>query len=345
MKTLIKKHAQKGLCLEEVPTPSPGLHDILIRVLRTSLCGTDLSIYQSGEESQSALSLPLIIGHEFVGEIVKTCPILQGQGYKTGQIVSGETHVTCGVCVPCVAGHRHQCLRGAYVGINRPGAFAEYIVLPASSVWAHPSTINLDIATLFEPLGNAVNAAMQFTLLGKAVLITGASAEGLMAGAVCRHAGARHVVVIDQSFQKLRLALSLGATHVINSDEDDIDDVKQGLGLHNGFDIGLEMSGNPAAYSVQFSHIKQQGEIAMVGVPNAPQLMDWRSVIFKQLTVKGVYGRAMPGTWQRMSELIESGLDLSPIITKRVHYTAFEEGFEALRRAVPGKVIMNWETE
>ena len=343
MKALIKKNAQKGLWLEDVPRPRPGPHDIVIRVRRTSLCGTDLQLYQSNTAFPIEASLPMIIGHECAGEIVEIGAAVQG--YERGQLVSGETHVTCGWCRSCLEGHRDLCLKNGYTGINRSGVFAEYLTLPANAVWVHSPGIDVDIATLFESLGTAVHAALQCELLGKAIIITGASPEGLMAAAVCRHAGARQVVVIDQSLQKLRLALSLGATHVINPDEDDIDAVKQGLGLHSGFDSGLEMSGNEDAYATLFAHTRHLGQIVMVGVPTAPRPMDWRSVIFKQLTVKGVWGRAMPQTWQQMSGLIEGGLDLSPIITKRIHYTQFEEGFEALRLGMAGKVIMSWEAE
>lgn len=340
MHALVKINSVSSVSLDNIPAPKPMQHEVLIRVLRTSMSGTDLQIHQSRVEGVG-LSFPLVLGHEFVGEIVDSCPSVKG--YEAGQLVSGETQLFCGHCRPCLQGHDEPCFSEAYTGITRPGVFAEYVALPVSAIWVHTPDIDLDIATLFEPLGNAVHAALQCELVGKAVIIFGASCEGLMAAAVCRYAGARHVVVVDQSVERLRLALDLGATYAINIDEDDIGQVRQGLGLSHGFDIGLEMSGNPSAYLDVFNHIKSQGEIVLAGVPQDSMSMDWRPVVFNQLKVKGVNGRSMPETWQQMSSLIEGGLDLSPIITKRIHYTEFEEGFEALRMAIPGKVIMNWE--
>lgn len=343
MKALIKKEATAGIYLVDHVKPNPSLHEVLIKVLRTSLCGTDLQLYNSSDSVLNIGNSTAIMGHEFIGEIVDLCPSVKG--YECGQLVSGETQLLCGHCRPCLQGHDEPCFSEAYTGITRPGVFAEYVALPVSAIWVHPPDIDLDIATLFEPLGNAVHAALQCELVGKAVIIFGASSEGLMAAAVCRHAGARQVVVVDQCVERLRLSLALGATYAINIDEDDIDEVRQGLGLSHGFDIALEMSGNPSVYFDVFSHVKSQGEIVLVGAPQDIVSMDWRSVIFKQLTVKGVNGRSMPETWQQMSSIIEGGLDLSPIITKRIHYTEFEEGFEALRRAQPGKIIMNWESK
>ena len=343
LEALIKNSQKVGLSLKTIAMPQPSRDEVLIKILRTSLCGTDLQLYQWTEGSELAVSPPAIIGHEFVGEIVELGS--EVLAYEIGQIVSGETHVTCGRCRHCFEGNRHACLAGAYTGLNRSGVFAEYIVLPSACLWVHFPSIDLNTATLFEPLGNAVNAALQFDVLGKDVLITGASPEGLMAAAVCDHAGARHVIVIDTDIQKLRLAIALGATHVLDASDDDIDALKQSLGIETGFDICLEMSGNADAYASVFHHTKRFGQLVLMGVPTEQQAMDWQTVIFKQLTVKGVCGREMPGTWQQMSALVDAGLDLAPLITKRIHYTEFEEGFEALSQDRAGKVIMNWERQ
>ena len=341
MDALIKLDTHIGLSLEDIPEPRPKNNEVLIRIFRTSLCGTDLNIYQWDGETESPIALPLVIGHEFVGEIVEL-----GSGvsdFNCGQIVSGETHLACGKCEPCRAGLSQQCASGLYTGINSPGACAQYLALPTSALWVHSPDIDLDIATLFEPFGNAVNAATQYELKDKSVLIIGASAEGMMAAAVCRHLGAPCVAMVDTQYAKLQRALNLGATHVINVDDENLGETMEIMGIHQGFDVCLEMSGNPEAYPLVFNHTKAEGEIVLVGILDTPQRMDWRSFIFKQLTVKGIFGRKMPETWQRMAGLIKEGLDLEPIITKRIHYTQYEEGFDALKRQAPGKVVMTWE--
>ena len=340
MKALIKRNPTIGVSLDNVPTPEYGKSDLLIRVLKTSLCGTDLQLYRWSAEFDATIPLPVIIGHEFVGEIVEIGSNVKG--FSLGQYVSGETSVHCGDCQHCISGHHCRCENITYTGVTRPGAFAEFIALPAGAVWSHAPDIELETATLFEPLGNVVHALSYVDLSNKTVLILGASPEGTIAAAICRHAGACDVVVVDEDLKKLRLALAMGASHVVNVKEDTVDETRLGLGLEEGFDVTLELLGNRDAYPLVFNHTRQKGEVVLAGIPDSSLEMDWRSVIFKQLTIKGVHGRAVPETWQQMSALIEGGLDLSPIISKCLHYTEFEEGFNLLAQGWPGKVIMDW---
>ncbi len=341
MKALVKKEAAPGLWLEDVPQPEPGINDVLIRVLRTAICGTDMHIFNWDDWAQRTIPVPMVVGHEFVGEIAAVGSNVND--FRPGQIVSGEGHVVCGRCRNCMAGRRHLCNDTSGIGVNRPGAFAEYLVLPMSNVWEHSPGIDLDIAALFDPLGNAVHTALQFDLLGEDVLITGAGPIGAMAAAVCRHAGARHVVITDVIDERLELARTLGATRTVNVARESLDDVRRELGMREGFDVGLEMSGNPQALNDQITHLCHGGKIAMLGIPAENTAIDWSRVIFNMLTLKGIYGREMYETWYKMSVMIQSGLDIAPVITHRMPYTEFASGFEAMNSGKASKVVLRWD--
>lgn len=341
MKALVKKEAKQGLWLEEVPIPEIGINDVLIKVDRTGICGTDLHIYKWDAWAQKTIPVPMVVGHEFVGEIVEVGSNVHD--FFPGEIVSGEGHVVCGHCRNCLAGRRHLCKDTSGVGVNRPGAFAEYLSLPMTNVWHHRPSIDLDIASIFDPLGNAVHTALSFDCLGEDVLITGAGPIGAMAVAVAKHAGARHVVITDVNPYRLDLAKRMGATVALNIKEGSLDDVKKQLDMKEGFDVGLEMSGSPDALRSMLSHMCHGGKIAMLGIPAEPIAIDWNIVVFNMLTIKGIYGREMYETWYKMSVLIESGLDISPVITHRFHYTEYEKGFAAMLTGQSGKVILNWK--
>jgi len=341
MKALVKKEATEGLWLEEVPEPQPGINDVLIKVRRTAICGTDMHIYNWDDWASRTIPVPMIVGHEFVGEIVAVGSNVND--FRPGQVVSGEGHVVCGRCRNCMAGRRHLCKNTSGIGVNRSGAFAEYLALPMSNVWEHTPGIDLDIAALFDPLGNAVHTALQFDLLGEDVLITGAGPIGVMAAAVCRHAGARHVVVTDVIAQRLALAQRLGATRTVDVSRESLDDVTRELGMREGFDVGLEMSGNPRAMDDQIANLCHGGKLAILGIPSQNTAIDWSKVIFNMLTLKGIYGREMYETWYKMSVMIESGLDISPVITHRLPFTEFQQGFAAMRDGSASKVVLNWD--
>ncbi|WP_046079811.1 L-threonine 3-dehydrogenase [Halomonas sp. HG01] len=341
MKALVKREAAPGLWLEDVPEPEVGINDVLVRVKRTAICGTDLHIYNWDTWAQQIIPVPMVVGHEFVGEIVAVGDNVND--FHPGQIVSGEGHVVCGRCRNCLAGRRHLCAHTRGIGVNRPGAFAEYVALPMSNVWEHRPGIDLDVAALFDPLGNAVHTALQFDVLGEDVLITGAGPIGAMAAAVCRHAGARHVVVTDLNPNRLALAETLGATRTVNAAEESLADVQAELGMAEGFDVGLEMSGSPAAFKDLLASMCHGGKVAMLGIPTEETAIDWNTVIFNMLTIKGVYGREMYETWYKMSVLVESGMDISPVITHRLPYTDFEQGFQAMLAGEASKVILDWE--
>ena len=340
MKALVKREAKPGLWLEEVPVPTIGINDVLIRIDRTGICGTDLHIFKWDAWAQKTIPVPMVVGHEFVGEIVDVGSNVKD--FFPGEIVSGEGHVVCGHCRNCLAGRRHLCKDTQGVGVNRPGAFAEYISLPMTNVWHHNPTIDRDIASIFDPLGNAVHTALSFDCLGEDVLITGAGPIGAMAAAVVRHAGARHVVVTDVNPYRLDLAKRMGATVALNIKERTLQDVQAELGLREGFDVGLEMSGSPDALQSMLANMCHGGKIAMLGIPAEPIAIDWNTVVFNMLTIKGIYGREMYETWYKMTVMIESGLDISPVITHRMPYTDFEQGFEAMRSGQSGKVILKW---
>ena len=341
MKALVKRNSTVGLWLEDVPEPEMGINDVLIKVKRTAICGTDMHIYNWDSWAQETIPVPMVVGHEFVGEIVDVGSNVND--FRPGQIVSGEGHVVCGRCRNCLAGRRHLCAHTSGIGVDRPGAFAEYLVLPMSNVWEHRPDIDLDVAALFDPLGNAVHTALQYDLLGEDVLITGAGPIGAMAAAVCRHAGARNVVITDINPQRLELAKKLGATCTVDVRTEKLADVQRSLGMSEGFDVGLEMSGNPAGFRDLLSSMCHGGKVAMLGIPAEEVAIDWSLVIFNMLTLKGIYGREMYETWYKMSVMIESGLDISSVITHRMDYTDFQKGFDAMNAGEASKVILNWE--
>ena len=340
MKALVKAESSPGLTLADVPVPTIGINDVLIRIDRTGICGTDLHIYDWDAWARKTIPVPMVVGHEFVGEIVAVGSNVRD--FFPGEVVSGEGHVVCGRCRNCLAGRRHLCKATEGVGVNRPGAFAEYLSLPMTNVWHHAPGIDRNVAAIFDPLGNAVHTALSFDLLGEDVLITGAGPIGLMAVAVARHAGARHVVITDVNPHRLELAKRMGATVALDVREGTLQDVMGQLGLKEGFDVGLEMSGAPAALQQMLAVMCHGGKIAMLGIPGEPIAIDWNTVVFNMLTIKGIYGREMYETWYQMTVMIESGLDISPVITHRLHYTEFEKGFAAMKSGQSGKVILSW---
>jgi len=340
MKALVKSRAERGLWLEDVPTPSLGINDVLVRVLMTGICGTDLHIYQWDEWAQATIPVPLIVGHEFVGEIVSVGSNVDD--FHPGEIVSGEGHVVCGRCRNCLAGRRHLCAHTLGVGVNRPGAFAEYIALPMGNVWRHGARVDLETAAIFDPLGNAVHTALSFPVLGEDVLITGAGPIGIMAAAISRHAGARYVVITDVNPHRLRLAEQMGVTVAVNPNEKRLKEIQQQLGMHEGFDVGLEMSGNASAFREMLANMSHGAKIAMLGIPAGEMAIDWKQVIFNMLTIKGIYGREMYETWYKMTVMLESGLDIKPVITDRFAWYDYEKGFEAMRSGSAGKVLLDW---
>lgn len=341
MKALVKRQAEPGLWLEDVPEPEVGLNDVLIRVDRTGICGTDLHIYKWDNWAQKTIPVPMVVGHEFVGEVVEVGSNVVD--FHPGEVVSGEGHVVCGRCRNCLAGRRHLCKDTQGVGVNRPGAFAEYLTLPMTNVWHHRETVDRDVASIFDPFGNAVHTALSFPVLGEDVLITGAGPIGIMAAAVVRHAGARHVVVTDVNPYRLELAKKMGATLAIDVRETSITETQKQLGMVEGFDVGLEMSGNPSAFNEMLGNMCHGGKIAMLGIPEGQMAIDWNLVVFNMLTIKGIYGREMYETWYKMTVMLESGLDISPVITHRYPYTDFEQGFEVMRSGQSGKVILHWQ--
>ncbi|MDD8042704.1 MAG: L-threonine 3-dehydrogenase [Verrucomicrobiota bacterium] len=340
MKALVKRKAEQGLWLEEVPEPNIGVNDVLIKVDRTGICGTDLHIYVWDEWAQKTIPVPMVVGHEFVGEIIEVGSNVTD--FFPGDIVSGEGHVVCGRCRNCLAGRRHLCPHTKGIGVNRPGAFAEYLALPMTNVWHHAPGIDPDVASIFDPFGNAVHTALTFPVLGEDVLITGAGPIGAMAAAVARHAGARYVVVTDVNPYRLELASRMGATRTIDVRKDSIEQVQEDLGMQEGFDVGLEMSGNPNAFRSMLSNMCHGGKIAMLGIPSEQIQIDWNTVVFNMLTIKGIYGREMYETWYKMTVMLQSGLDITPVITHRMPFTEFRDGFEAMRSGNCGKVILNW---
>jgi threonine 3-dehydrogenase len=341
MKALVKKEAAVGLWLEDVPEPEIGINDVLIKIKRTAICGTDLHIYNWDAWAQKTIPVPMVVGHEFVGEIAGVGANVND--FRPGQIVSGEGHVVCGRCRNCMAGRRHLCAHTSGIGVNRPGAFAEYLALPMSNVWEHRPGIDLDVAALFDPFGNAVHTALKYELLGEDVLITGAGPIGVMAAAVCRHAGARHVVITDLVDGRLELASRMGATRTVNAGRESLDQVQRELGMEEGFDVGLEMSGNPRAFKDLLANMCHGGRVAILGIPGEEFAIDWNTVIFNMLTLKGIYGREMYETWYKMSVMIESGLDISPVITHRLGFRDFQHGFDVMNAGEASKVVLNWE--
>jgi threonine 3-dehydrogenase len=340
MKALVKSHAKPGLWVEDVAVPEPGINDVQIRVRMTGICGTDLHIYEWNEWARSTIPVPLVIGHEFVGEVTRVGSNVAD--FHPGDMVSGEGHVVCGRCRNCLAGRRHLCAHTMGVGVNRPGAFAEYIVLPMSNIWRHSGKIDLETAAIFDPFGNAVHTALSFPVLGEDVLITGAGPIGIMAAAVVRHAGARHVVITDVNPTRLQLAEKLSVTLAVNANDTRLSDVQEKLGMHEGFDVGLEMSGNASAFREMLANMSHGAKIAMLGIPSNEIAIDWTHVIFNMLTIKGIYGREMYETWYKMTVMLESGLDIKPVITNRFAWNEYEKGFAAMKSGDSGKVILDW---
>ena len=340
MKALVKRHAAPGLWLEDVPAPVPGLNDVLIRVHKAGICGTDLHIYKWDAWAQKTIPVPMVVGHEFVGEVVEVGGNVSD--FHPGEVVSAEGHVVCGRCRNCLAGRRHLCKDTSGIGVNRPGAFAEFIAVPMTNVWHHRADIDREVAAIFDPFGNAVHTALSFDLLGEDVLVTGAGPIGIMGAAVAKHAGARYVVITDVNDYRLDLAKQMGADVTVNVARESLRAVQQRLGMKEGFDVGLEMSGNPAAFREMIDQMCHGGKIALLGIPSEPMPIDWNKVIFNMLTIKGIYGREMYETWYKMSVMIESGLDIRPVITHRFHFTEFEQGFAAMLSGNCGKVILDW---
>ena len=340
MKALVKSKAEPGLWLEDVPEPTIGINDVKIRVLKTGICGTDLHIYQWDAWASATVPVGLIIGHEFVGEIIEVGSNVAD--FATGQIVSGEGHVVCGRCRNCLAGRRHLCAHTAGVGVNRNGAFAEFIVLPVTNIWLHSAHVDLDVAAIFDPLGNAVHTALAFPVVGEDVLVTGAGPIGIMGAAVARRAGARRVVISDPNPYRRALAEKVGVTLAVDPTATKLSEVQSQLHMHEGFDVGLEMSGNPSAFRDMLENMSHGARIAMLGIPSKEMAIDWSRVIFNQLTLRGIYGREMYETWYKMTVQLESGLDISGVITHRMNYRDFEDGFAAMASGNCGKVILDW---
>ncbi|WJM87574.1 L-threonine 3-dehydrogenase [Dickeya chrysanthemi] len=341
MKALAKLRPEPGIWLTDVPVPESGHNDVMIKIHKTAICGTDVHIYNWDAWSQKTIPVPMVVGHEYVGEIVAIGQ--EVEGFRIGDRVSGEGHITCGYCRNCRAGRRHLCRNTSGVGVNRPGAFAEYLVIPAYNAFRLPAAIPDEIAAIFDPFGNAVHTALAFDLVGEDVLVSGAGPIGVMAAAVCRHVGARHVVITDVNDYRLALAKRMGVTRAVNVSRESLTDVMRELGMTEGFDVGLEMSGSPVAFRSLLSVMNHGGRIAMLGIQPEAVAVDWSDIIFKGLVIKGIYGREMFETWYKMAALIQSGLDLSPIITHRYAIADFQQGFDVMRSGQSGKVILSWE--
>lgn len=340
MKSLAKLHAKEGIWMTDSPKPELGHNDLLIKINKTAICGTDIHIYNWDEWSQKTIPVPMVVGHEYAGEVVAVGQ--EVKGYSIGDRVSGEGHITCGHCRNCRAGRTHLCRNTVGVGVDRMGCFAEYLVIPAFNAFKLPDEISDDLAAIFDPFGNAVHTALSFDLVGEDVLITGAGPIGIMAAAVAKHVGARHVVITDVNEYRLDLARQMGATRAVDVSQEKLSDVMAELGMTEGFDVGLEMSGVPMAFQDMLENMNNGGKIAMLGIPGQDMAIDWSKVIFKGLTIKGIYGREMFETWYKMASLIQSGLDLSPIITHQFNVDDFQQGFDIMRSGQSGKVILNW---
>jgi threonine 3-dehydrogenase len=340
MQALVKKKREPGLWLDEVPVPGVGINDVLIKIHKASICGTDVHIWNWDAWSQKIIPVPMTVGHEFVGTVAALGNNVTD--LEIGDVVSGEGHIVCGRCRNCLAGRRHLCYKTSGVGVNRPGAFAEYLCIPVTNVWHADPAIPMDLLAIFDPFGNATHTALSFPVLGEDVLITGAGPIGIMATAIVRHAGARHVVVTDMNPYRLELAKRMGATLAHNIQDGPVADVQKTLGMREGFDVGLEMSGSGDALKEMLANMCHGGKIALLGLPTKEMSFDWNTVIFNMITLKGIYGREMYETWYMMQSMLQTGLDISPIITHRFHYTQFEEAFEVMRSGNAGKVVMDW---
>jgi threonine 3-dehydrogenase len=342
MKALAKLHSEKGIWMTECEKPAVGHNDLLIKIHKTAICGTDMHIYNWDEWAQNTIPVPMVVGHEYVGEVVDMGQ--EVRGFVVGDRVSGEGHITCGYCRNCRAGRRHLCRNTTGVGVNRQGAFAEYLAIPAFNAFKIPHNIPSDLAAIFDPFGNAVHTALSFDMVGEDVLITGAGPIGIMAAAVARHVGARNVVITDINEYRLSLAIKMGATRAVNVSNTKLIDVMNELGMTEGFDVGLEMSGVPAALRDMLDKINNGGKIAMLGIPPNDVAIDWNQVIFKGLVIKGIYGREMFETWYKMASLIQSGLDLKPMVTHQFAVDDFQQGFDTMGSGQSGKVILNWQS-
>ncbi|HET6505309.1 MAG TPA: L-threonine 3-dehydrogenase [Baekduia sp.] len=341
MRALVKAKGEPGLWLRDVPEPEVGINDVLIRIQRTGICGTDVHIYNWDAWASKTVPLDLVVGHEFVGEVVAVGDNVSD--FRAGDLVSGEGHLVCGRCRNCMAGRRHLCARTRGVGVNHPGAFAEYLALPMTNIWHHAEGIDRDVAAIFDPFGNAVHTALSFPVLGEDVLVAGAGPIGLMACAVAAHAGARHVVATDVNPARLELARAMGATRTVDVRHEALDAVQAELGMREGFDVGLEMSGNPAALRGMLEAMAHGGRVAMLGIPTEDIAIDWNVVVFNMLTIKGIYGREMYETWYAMTAMLQSGLDVSGVITHRFPAAEFERAFAVAASGDAGKVLLDWE--
>ncbi|SPY79346.1 L-threonine 3-dehydrogenase [Providencia rustigianii] len=341
MKALSKLKAEPGIWMTDVPKPELGHNDVMIKIRKTAICGTDVHIYNWDEWSQKTIPVPMVVGHEYIGEIVEIGQ--EVKGFKIGDRVSGEGHITCGHCRNCRGGRTHLCRNTIGVGVNRPGCFAGYLVIPAFNAFKIPDNIPDEIAAIFDPFGNAVHTALSFDLVGEDVLVSGAGPIGIMAAAVCRHVGARHVVITDVNDYRLELAKKMGVTRAVNVSRENLKDVMKELGMKEGFDVALEVSGAPPAFQTMLDTMNHGGRIALLGIPPSSMATDWSQVIFKGLFIKGIYGREMFETWYKMATLIQSGLDLSPIITHQFSIDDFQKGFDVMRSGQSGKVILNWD--
>jgi len=340
MKSLVKAKRERGLWMEQTPVPEIGPNDVLIKIKTSAICGTDIHIFKWDAWAEKTIPVPMVVGHEYVGEIVAIGSAVKG--YHIGDRVSGEGHIVCGLCRNCRAGKRHLCRNTFGVGVNRPGSFAEYLSLPAENVFKIPAEIPSNIAAIFDPLGNAVHTALSFDLVGEDVLITGAGPIGMMAIPICRHAGARHIVITDVNDYRLNLAKKMGATRAVNVTQTNLKDVMNDLAMTEGFDVGLEMSGVPSGFQNMLAHMNHGGKIALLGIlPNGTGI-EWDDVIFKGLIVKGIYGREMYETWYKMASMLQSGLDVSPVITHEFAIDDFQQAFELMESGQSGKVIMHW---
>jgi len=339
MNALVKARPEQGLWLEQVPVPDVGINDVLIKILRTSICGTDVHIWNWDAWAQKTIPVPMHVGHEFVGVVERFGSNVHD--YKVGDLVSGEGHLVCGRCRNCLAGRRHLCHKTSGVGVNRPGAFAEYLCIPVTNVWPADGEIPLEVISCFDPLGNATHTALTYDVLGEDVLITGAGPIGIMAAAIARQCGARYIVITDVNAYRLDLARRMGVTLAVDVREQSVADVQKQLGMKEGFDVGMEMSGNPKAFAEMLANMCYGGKIAMLGILPKTEI-DWDLVVFESLTITGIYGREMYETWYKMTAMIQSGLDISPIITHRFHYTEFEQGFDVMRSGQSGKVVLDW---
>jgi threonine 3-dehydrogenase len=340
MKALVKAFPKKGLWLKDVPEPGIGINDVLIKILKTSICGTDIHIYKWDDWAQKTIPVPMVIGHEFVGRIEKTGSNVHD--FSPGELVSGEGHLVCGRCRNCLAGRRHLCAQTKGVGVNRSGAFAEYLSIPVTNVWAADENIPLEVTSCFDPLGNATHSALSFDLLGEDVLITGAGPIGVMATAIARHCKARHIVVTDPNPYRRRLAREVGATLVLDPDKQNIMDTQKELQMLEGFDVGMEMSGSSSAFREMLENMCHGGKIALLGLL-PPTEINWDDVVFNGLIIKGIYGREMYETWYKMTMMIQCGLDITPVITHRFHYTEFQKAFEIMESGNSGKIVLDWE--